>query len=296
MSAEFVCYYLQSPEGRERLGVHTGGSVQQVINLRELRTVLVPKPPLPEQRRIVGILDEAFAGIARAVAATEKNLANARELFETQLNAIFSTTSDGRERVFSDICEILSPLVDPRLPQYLHLHHVGGANIETKTGKLIELKTAEEEGLISGKFAFDPTMVLYSKIRPYLMKVCRPSFEGLCSADIYPLSPKKGELDRNYLYYMLLSPRFTEYAISGSARAGMPKVNRDHLFAYRVTVPSFEFQARSAKRLDELREETQTLESLYRRKLAALAELRQALLQKAFAGELTKGDPAEAVA
>jgi type I restriction enzyme S subunit len=190
------------------------------------------------------------------------------------------------EKTFSEVCEISSVLVDPRLNEYLDLRHIGGANIESKTGELIDLKTAREEGLISGKFAFDETVVLYSKIRPYLMKVARPDFRGLCSADIYPLSVKAGQLDRDYLFHLLLTPIFTDYANAGSARAGMPKVNRDHLFAFRTWLPPVSTQKELAKRLDALHEETQRLESLYQQKLAALDELKQSLLHQAFSGQL----------
>lgn len=137
------------------------------------------------------------------------------------------------------------------MPQYQDMIHVGGANIKAETGELLDLKTARQEGLKSGKFVFDETMVLYSKIRPYLMKVARPDFEGLCSADIYPLSPDPLVLDRGYLFHHLLSPQFTEFAVAGSARAGMPKVNRDHLFTFRLPVPPLAEQQRIAGVLDE---------------------------------------------
>ena len=129
-------------------------------------------------------------------------------------------------------------------------------------------------------------MILYSKIRPYLMKVARPDFQGLCSADIYPLSVKTGQLDRNYLFYLLLSPAFTEYANAGSARAGMPKVNRDHLFAFRTFLPSVTKQKQFAMNLDTLHEKTQQLESIYQQKLDELEALKKSLLDQAFTGEL----------
>ena len=155
------------------------------------------------------------------------------------------------------------------------------------TGELVEIKTAREEGLKSSKFTFDDKMVLYSKIRPYLMKVCKPNFEGLCSADVYPLTPIAEWLDRNFLFYLLISRHFTDYAIAGSARAGMPKVNRDHLFSYSVYLPKVAEQKRISAKLDEIRTQTQRLETIYQQKLDALAELKQSILQKAFSGELT---------
>jgi len=152
---------------------------------------------------------------------------------------------------FARVCSIESALVDPREPPYSDLVHGGGANIESENGTLIDLKTAREEGLKSGRFKFDDSMVLYSKIRLYLMKVVRPDFEGLCSADIYPLSPKTEHLNRDFLYHLLLSPDFTEFAVAGSARAGMPKVNRDHLFSYELDLPPA-LRAAVDRQLDEI--------------------------------------------
>lgn len=282
--SELLYYYFLCLDLRE---INSGSSIPQINNYNVEPLPISFPESLPEQRRIVGILDEAFAGIAIAKANAEKNLQNARALFKSHQQAVFNKCGEGWvEKRFSEVCEISSVLVDPRLPEYQELLHVGGANIETKTGGLSDLKTANEEGLKSGKFLFDETMVLYSKIRPYLMKVARPDFKGLCSADIYPLSAKERQINRDFLFHLLLSPKFTEYAIAGSARAGMPKVNRDHLFSFRVPLPPLIKQKHYAEQLDALHEETQRLESLYQRKLAALDELKKSLLHQAFSGQL----------
>ncbi len=287
INAEFISYFLQSPEGQARLGTHTGGSVQQVINLGDLRTIIVPTPPASEQQRIVTLLDEAFDGIAKARANAEKNLQNARALFESHLQSVFTERGHGWvEKRLGDVCAITSTLVDPRIEGFSDLTHVGAGNIEPRKGTFVELKTAREEGLISGKSLFDESMVLYSKIRPYLMKVARPNFNGLCSADMYPLTPRPNEITRDYLFHLLLSKSFTDYAIMGSARAGMPKVNREHLFEFRTWLPDVERQNELSAQLDMSHEETQRLESIYKKKLAALDELKQSLLHQAFSGQL----------
>ena len=157
----------------------------------------------------------------------------------------------------------------------------------SRTGELIEVRSAREESLKSGKFLFDASMVLYSKIRPYLMKASLPNFHGLCSADVYPLVPTEGKLDRRFLFHVLMSQRFTEFAVAGSARAGMPKVNRDYLFRYKLRLPSFERQVEIARKLDQVAAEVMRLEALYCRKRECLKELKQSILQKAFTGELT---------
>lgn len=257
------------------------------ISTSSLAGLTLLMPPLAEQRRIVGILDEAFEGLATAKANAEQNLQNARALFESHLQAVFTQRGDGWvEKKLSDVCAITSTLVDPRRKEYLDLTHVGAGNIESQTGVLGDLKTAREEGLISGKFLFDETMVLYSKIRPNLMKVARPDFSGLCSADMYPLAPLPNAISRDYLFYLLLSKDFTDYAVRGSARAGMPKVNREHLFEFILWLPDLKNQKTLAANLDETHEETQRLEALYQRKLAALDELKKSLLHRAFTGEL----------
>jgi type I restriction enzyme S subunit len=118
------------------------------------------------------------------------------------------------------------------------------------------------------------------------MKVARPDFNGLCSADMYPLTPLLNEITRDYLFHLLLSKPFTDYAIQGSARAGMPKVNREHLFAYTVWLPPVKKQKELAATLDTLAVETQRLESIYQQKLTALEALKKSLLQQAFTGAL----------
>ena len=263
------------------------GNAQPNLSGLKIKNVAVPTIPLSEQQRIVGLLDEAFAGIATAKANAKKNLLNARALFESHLQSVFTQRGKGWvERKLSEVCAITSTLVDPRKQEFLDLIHVGAGNIESQTGVFVDLKTAREEGLISGKFLFNESMVLYSKIRPYLMKVARPDFGGLCSADMYPLAPLPNEITRDYLFHLLLSKGFTDYAIQGSARAGMPKVNRDHLFEFKVWLPPVKKQTGLAAGLDALNEETQRLAHLYERKLAALDALKKSLLHQAFTGQL----------
>lgn len=183
------------------------------------------------------------------------------------------------------VCEISSALVDPREPGYRTLPHVGGANIESMTGVLTGVQTAEAEGLTSGKFVFGPGTVLYSKIRPYLQKVARPDFRGLCSADIYPLTPDASRISRDYLYYLLLSEDFTEFAEAGSARAGMPKVNRDHLFAYPFALPPLPEQRRVVGILDQVFEGTAIAKANAERNVSNARALLDAYLATAFAAQ-----------
>jgi type I restriction enzyme S subunit len=283
---KFFVYYSQSNLYLNDVKNKATGATRQRISRTNLSEISIKLPPLDEQERIVGILDEVFKGLEQAKANLEANLKNAKELFETTLNKkITYDNNDGKIFKLSDVCSIESTLIDPQEKSYEDLLHIGGANIESGTGKLINLKTAKEESLISGKFCFNKNMILYSKIRPYLMKIARPDFNGLCSADIYPLLPNN-KITKDYLFYLLLAKHFTDYAIEGSARAGMPKLNRPYLFNYEFRLPDVCVQKEASSILNELNEEISNLIQVYNKQLANLEELKQSVLQKAFSGNL----------
>lgn len=283
----FFNLYSQSDDYLMKVAKACTGTTRNRISRSNLGLTPIPVPPMAEQDRIVRVLDEAFAGIATAKANAEQNLADARAIFESHLESVFSQRGQGwMEKRLDQVCAIASTLVDPRQQEFHDLPHVGAGNIESRTGVLVNIKSARAEGLMSGKFLFDQSMVLYSKIRPYLMKVARPNFEGLCSADMYPLSPIPQAITRDYLYHLLMSGHFTNYAIQCSARAGMPKVNREQLFAFRAWLPDMKKQEQLAANLDDLHEETQRLARIYEQKLAALDALKKSLLHEAFSGNL----------
>ena len=287
LSPKYLFYLMTSEGYKDFIAALSDGANINNLTFEKLKVFPVPVPPLTEQHRIVAILYEAFESIAIAKANTEKNLQNARVLFESHLESIFTERGEGWvEKRLGDVCAIFSTLVDPRKEDFIDLIHVGAGNIQSQTGVFVDLKTAREEGLISGKFLFDESMVLYSKIRPYLMKAARPDFNGLCSADMYPLSPLHNQITRDYLFHLLLSKPFTDYAIRGSARAGMPKVNREHLFEFRAWLPRVKKQMEQTAILDALHDETQRLAYLYQKKLTALDDLKKSLLHQAFSGAL----------
>ncbi len=283
---QFLVHYSETRKYLRDVDELCTGTTRRRISRKNLAKTPIPLPPLEEQKRIVAVLDQAFTALDRARAHAEANLSDAGELFQAfKASLMEHPEGDTREVNLAEITSIESKLVDPREPSYLDLPHLGAGNMITGSDELVDIQTAREEKLKSGKHPFDAQTVLYSKIRPYLMKVARPDFDGLCSADVYPLTPS-AELDRNYLFHLLLSPNFTEYAISGSDRAGMPKVNRTHLFAYTFDLPDIDVQRNIAARIDTAMKLRQSLKDQIETKLADLADLRQSLLQKAFSGQL----------
>lgn len=257
------------------------GAAQPQITRQTLAPLTISFPSLSEQKRIVERLDSAFENIDALKANAEKQLAEARTLFQKSLAKAMEPKEGWEEKTLADVCEIKSLLVNPMEEQYKKQLHVGGANIVSLTGELVDLKTAEDEQLTSGKFTFNDNDVLYNKIRPYLMKVARPRFCGLCSADMYPLTPKE-PITKGYLYYVLISKDFTDYAIINSGRAGMPKVNRQTLFAYKCSIPPIAEQQRIVERLDSLSENVRKYEEIQRQIVSECDALKQALLRKVF--------------
>lgn len=283
---EYLRFFFQTKDFRAPLEEKAHGAAQANVSPKELAKIPIPLPPLEGQKRVVAVLDQAFAALDRARAKAEANLADAEDLFSTTKAQVFTEANEDAEVVdLGEVASIVTTLTDPKIPENQALPHVGAGNMITGSDELVGVLTAKEEGLKSGKFPFTTGVVLYSKIRPYLKKVARPEFDGLCSADVYPLTPSD-RIDRDYLFHLLLSDDFTEYAIKGSARAGMPKVNQNHLFAYRFGLPSLETQREAVAKIDAAFSYTSRLKLTYQNKMQDLDDLRQSILQKAFAGDL----------
>lgn len=159
------------------------------------------------------------------------------------------STCESRRVRLGDVCHVIAPHVDPTLPEYANLPHVSGENIASGTGDLLDVRSAGEDGMTSTKYLFGPGDVLYSKLRPYLRKVALAGFAGLCSADVYPVTPHTDVIDAEFLKYLLLSELFSGYAEAESRRARMPKLNRAQLLSWETTLPPLADQKRIAASL-----------------------------------------------
>lgn len=152
---------------------------------------------------------------------------------------------------FDDVATIASGQVDPKKTEFSGLPLVGSENLPSGGGDLIgEILSAKKIGAISGKYLFKPRQVIYSKIRPNLNKLWLSSFDGLCSADIYPITFDEERVLPEYAYYFMLGDQFRKVAVSASMRSGIPKVNRDDLSSAIIAAPSTVEQRRIVRVLD----------------------------------------------
>ena len=106
--------------------------------------------------------------------------------------------------------------------------------------------TIAEDGVISGKHLFTSEHIIYSKIRPNLNKVAMPDFDGLCSADAYPILVKKGICNREYFGYTLRSQYFLDYILAFSNRTNLPKVNKSQVEGFTLPLPPIYVQKQFA--------------------------------------------------
>lgn len=183
---------------------------------------------------------------------------------------------------FSHLIDIVSGQVDPTQMPYRSMIHIGPANVESGTGELIELKSAEEDGVKSGKYLFDAECIVYSKIRPNLNKVATPDFQGVCSADMYAIKPVKEHVNKCFLVQILKSEDFLNYAISNSNRANIPKINRPALIAYSSICPPLSLQDKFQVIFKKLNTVKKNLKEGSTKELG----LFNSLMQRAFKGEL----------
>lgn len=167
--------------------------------------------------------------------------------------------------------------VDPRRPEYRKLPLIAPDHVESGTGRLLAIETAEAQGAISGKYLVAPGDVIYSKIRPYLCKAVKVDFPALCSADMYPLTAKPG-VDSSFVLHTLLGERFTRFATSVSARSGIPKINRTELAEYVVAAPEEEEQRLIGAYLDDMDDLIDRLDILIAKKEAVKTGVMQQLL------------------
>ena len=180
------------------------------------------------------------------------------------------------QKKFGEVTSIGNGQVDPKIEPYLSMIHIGPENVVSNTGQIINIKSCKDSDLISGKYEFDENAIVYSKIRPNLNKVCKPDFNGVCSADMYPIWVNRDDLHKDYLFHYMLGPQFYKAAIAMSMRTGMPKINRNDLNTLNILLPPLAEQQKIAQILSTWDKAIAVTEQL----LANSQQQKKALMQQ----------------
>jgi type I restriction enzyme S subunit len=301
LDARFLIYYINSCEGQRHLLDRKVGSAQLVVNTNVIKSWPIPVPPLSEQQRIVGILDEAFEGIATAKVNAGKNLQNARALFESHLYEVFSQRGEGWERVMLEtLLErgwILSHLDGnhggdyPRKEEfigegvpYISANCIDDDQVDMSCAKYL---APERAALLRKGIARDRDVLFAHNATVGPVAILRTEEEKvILSTSLTYYRCNEDYILPEYLAHYMRSLGFKsqyEQIMRQSTRNQVP-ITKQREF-YHVIPPIHE-QVELVKQLDGLFENGRCLESIYQQKLAALDALKKSLLNQAFSGNL----------
>ena len=252
---KFLSYYLKSSSFAEDVLRRTNSSTQGNVGKDSLVNATIVLPSIIEQTQIANFLDakcsdinamlsetrssiEEYQKLKQAVItqAVTKGVRGEREMKDSGVDWIGEIPVDWTIQRFACVAEVKSNLVSP--DNYLEYPQISPENIEKDSGKLLlPCKTVGEVGIISGNHLFYKGQILYSKIRPKLNKVCIAPFDGLCSADMYPIETNN---DTRYIMYCILSNGFLQQvSMITENRVKMPKINQVELSKILVAMPCF---------------------------------------------------------
>lgn len=290
VSRDFVAFYLHSQV--THIESIARGVAQKGLYLNQIRDFELPLPPLPEQRRIVGILDEAFDGIAIAKANAEKNRQNARALFESHLHAVFE--KEWKSCVLVPLSELATDITDgdhlppPKSETGVPFITIGNINKDTRQIDFSDTFMVPHEYYNGLKANRKPKRgdVLYTVTGSYGIPVRVDDGVEFCFQRHIGLIRPKSVTDSAWLKYLLLSPQVFKQANDGATGTAQKTVSLKVLRNFSVPNVPLPQQREAVTRLDTISAKTQRLESIYQRKLDALDELKKSLLQQAFNGEL----------
>jgi len=274
----FLAKYFTSNNISEEIEKLKGGAAQQNLSLGQLNNLSIPLPPIPEQQRIVAILDEAFAAIAKAKANAEQNLKNAKELFESYLQSVFENrVEDWEEQRFENCFKLKSGdgLTSKMMSQNGKYPVFGGNGIAG----------------LHDNFNLSGSNVIIGRVGALCGNIRHIKENIWLTDNAFKVVDFKYDFDHSFLTYLLNLKNLRSFA----RQAAQPVISNSSLKDVLLQFPKSKSEQQSiVQNLDALSAQTKKLEAIYQQQLNDLDELKKSILQKAFQGEL-KTTPAHAV-
>jgi len=291
---EFVSLFFQTGDYWQSIKDGSSGSAQGGFNATKLGALTIPVPPLPEQQRIVGLLDAMFAGIATAKANAETNLQNARALFASYLQSVFSHPGKGWvEKRLGEVAENIStgpfgtmlhkrdyvpdgtPLVNPMNIVDSHIVPSSKMMVSKETRDRLRGYVLKRGDIVIGRRGELGRCALVTDREAGWLCGTGSFFVRLSDC-----------MDGKFFVALFGSQQFKARLEANSVGATMSSLNHGILNDLVLPVPPVAIQKVIMAKADELLSETKRLESIYQRKLATLDELKKSLLHQAFTGSL----------
>lgn len=300
----YLYYFLSQPSFRlAGQAVMTGAVGHRRVPNDYIENTEIPLPSISEQERIVAILDETFADIEQVRAKTEQNLKNARELFESYLQQVFSQRGEGWvEKTLGDVCKFENGDRGKNYPSrsnfvesgfaFINAGHIDDGIVDFSKMNYI---TEKNYDLLSrGKIKKgDILFCLRGSLGKFA--VIEDDTPGAIASSLVIVRPHT-DLSISFLLHYLRSGLCKSMIEKYAGGAAQPNLGAKDLAKFSISVPPAAQQLQASEKLNSLMAEVENLESVYSEKLAALDELKKSILQKAFSGELTQKNNQGAVA
>jgi len=281
--------YLYSFYGYCNWNPSKGATISRLYN-SDLKRIPIPIPPLQEQKQIVTILDQAFTAIDQAKANIEKNIENAKELFQSKLNDIFSQKGDGwEEKTFEELSSKIGDGLHgtPKYDEDGEYYFINGNNLNDGTIKIKgNTKRVNKEEFEKYKKDLTLNTVLIS-INGTLGKVAFYNGEPVVLGKSACYINFNKEVNKHYIKYLVKCSLFFDNMASQSTGATIKNFSLKSMRNYKLHLPSIDEQIIIIENLQVFERKIFQLDSNLNQKLADLVELKKSILQKAFAGELT---------
>lgn len=237
LDVDYLCYSLMF----YKVDGMVNGATRQKLTQTAMKEMKIPMRNMGKQLQIVDELNRTV----NVKEHRKQQLKLLDELVKARFVEMFGdmkiNSKNWKIAGFKDCADIDTNMIHD-FYGYEDYPHIGIDSIEKETGRLVGYRTISEDGVISGKYLFTSKHIIYSKIRPNLNKVALPDFDGLCSADAYPILVKEAVCNREYLGYTLRSRYFLDYILTFSNRTNLPKVNKKQVESFRFPLPPIELQ------------------------------------------------------
>lgn len=288
----FLLYFLTTIDARDLMQDIAYPS----LKTSDISLIAIPLPPLPEQQRIVSILDEAFAAIAKVKANAEQNLKNAKELFESYLSDLFTKVFHAREKIIiSDVAKVIggysfksTDFSKEGKYQVIRIGNIRPGIIREKESPVF-IDKLDEKVLAKALLQLNDVVITQTgtkKKRDYGFTVMIEKENYLLNQRIASIRFSDKYLPKFFLYFSWTNLFKDQYFANETGTVGQGNVGIGAITDAAIPYLSVKEQKQIIDKIDELRFEVQKLEAIYHQKINDLEELKKSVLQKACSGEL----------
>ena len=274
------------------------GTAQKNLDTKSFRSLEIPLPPLAEQKRIVALLDEAFAGIDAAKTKAELNLSSSKTILGLHLKSIFSQGGGSpreswHKTKLANLTDVQSGSAFPterqgKVSSGIPFYKVSDMNISGNERYMIHENNSVTEDVRRTLNAsiFPKGSVIFPKVGGAIATNKKRITTRECCVDnnVMGAIPKPGKMTSEFLYYFFLAYNLSEFA----NEAHLPSIKKTTVEEWELSVPrDIKDQECIVDKLDILTDSIHKLTQITEQKIAAFAELKSSILAQAFAGELT---------